>query len=463
MWMLDHSERMYSPFPQSFWQQVDVVKISYASEMANYLQAYLETGYFMGSVLVARAGEVLLNQSYGMANLEHRVPNIPQTKFRIASVTKPFTAAAILKLQEQGLLDVNHSLATYVPEYPNGEQIMVHHLLTHMAGIPNFNSAPDFEKKQPLKVTLDELISWFSHKTLEFTPGSRYRPSNSGYVVLAKIIEVVSGQSYANYLRHHIFEPANMMDSGYDQHEIVLPHRASGYILTETGYQNPPFWDMSQPSGAGGLYSTTEDLYKWDQILYTEAVLKENSKNAMFSPIVRMGSSEPKGYHGYGWSIDTHFGRERQMYYGSIPGFRAILSRYPSEKAVVIALSNVGDVSIERIANDLSAIMFNEPYKMPNPPQAIDLDPSIYEAYVGEYGGAYEFAPGYHLIITTESERIFMHFTGEDQMEIFPASSTEFFLKVLDIQLTFIVSKTGKASGVIIHQYGQDRMATRIN
>jgi CubicO group peptidase (beta-lactamase class C family) len=435
--------------------------MSTINEMNTYLQAYLKTGFFMGSVLVARAGEVLLNQSYGIANLEHGVLNSPQTKFRIASVTKPFTAAAILKLQEQDLLDVNHSLATYVPEYPNGEQIMVHHLLTHMAGIPNFTSFSNFEKKQPLKVTLDELISWFSHKPLEFVPGSRYRPSNSGYVVLAKIIEVASGQSYADYLRHHIFEPANMMNSGYDRQQMVLPHRASGYIKTSTGYQNPPFWDMSQPSGAGGLYSTTEDLYKWDQTLYTEAVLNESSKSTMFSPIVQMGSLE--GFHGYGWCMDIHFGRDRQMYYGSIPGFRAILCRYPSEKAVVVALSNVGDVSIERIAKDLSAIMFNEPYKMPIPPQAINLDPSIYEAYVGEYGGAYEFAPRYNSIITTESKRIFMHFTGEDQMEIFPASSTEFFLKVLDMQLTFIVGKTGKASGLIIHQYGQDRLASRVN
>jgi CubicO group peptidase (beta-lactamase class C family) len=330
-----------------------------------------------------------------------------------------------------------------------------------MAGIPNFTSFSNFEKKQPLKVTLDELISWFSHKPLEFVPGSRYRPSNSGYVVLAKIIEVASGQSYADYLRHHIFEPANMMNSGYDRQQMVLPHRASGYIKTSTGYQNPPFWDMSQPSGAGGLYSTTEDLYKWDQTLYTEAVLNESSKSTMFSPIVQMGSLE--GFHGYGWCMDIHFGRDRQMYYGSIPGFRAILCRYPSEKAVVVALSNVGDVSIERIAKDLSAIMFNEPYKMPIPPQAINLDPSIYEAYVGEYGGAYEFAPRYNSIITTESKRIFMHFTGEDQMEIFPASSTEFFLKVLDMQLTFIVGKTGKASGLIIHQYGQDRLASRVN
>jgi hypothetical protein len=183
----------------------------------------------------------------------------------------------------------------------------------------------------------------------------------------------------------------------------------------------------------------------------------------MFSPIVRMGLREPREYYGYGWYIDTHCERDRQMHYGAIQGFRAILSRYPSEKAVVIVLSNVGDVSIERIGNDLAAILFNELYRMPTPPQAINLNPFVYEAYVGEYSGAYEFAPRYNLIITTESKRIFMNFTGEDRMEIFPASSTEFFLKVLDLQLTFRLNETGKASSVIIHQNGRDRVASRMN
>jgi CubicO group peptidase (beta-lactamase class C family) len=359
------------------------------------------------------------------------------------------------------LLDVRHSISAYLPEYPNSERITVHQLLTHTAGIPNFTSFPDVIKKQLLKVTLDELISWFGNKPLNFTPGERYKPTNSGYALLAKIIEVASGQSYADYLQYQILEPAGMADSGYDQHELVLPHRASGYILTETGYQNPPFWDMSQPSGAGGMYSTTEDLYKFDRALYTDVVLNEDSKKLMFAPIVRMGSEQ--GYHGYGWSIDTNCGRDRQMYYGAIHGFRAILSRYSSEKAVVIVLSNVGDVSIQRIENDLAAIMFNEPYRMPTSPEAIAIDPAIYEAYVGEYGGAYEFAPSYNLRVTTESDRIFMHFTGEDRMEIFPASSTEFFLKVIDIQLTFRVGETGKVSSVIIHQNGRDLIAVKID
>lgn len=442
-----------------------MMKISYASEMETYLQAYLETGYFMGSVLVGRAGEILLNQSYGSANLEHGVLNIPQTKFRIGSVTKPFTAISILKLQEQGFLDVHSSISAYVPEYPNGNQITVHQLLTHTAGIPHFigSDSPDAEQKKHLKVTLDELISWFSDKPLQFTPGDRYQYTNSGYVLLAKIIEAASGQSYADYLRHQILEPAGMMDSGYDRDEFILPHRASGYIITETGYQNAPFWDMSQPNGAGAMYSTTEDLYKLDRVLYTEKVLNENSKQAMFSPIARMGLREPKEYYGYGWCIDTHFGRDRQMHYGAIDGFRAIVSRYPAEQMVVIALSNVGEVSIERIANDLAAIVFGNSYKLPKSQQATDVEPSIYKAYVGDYGGAYQFAPSIILSITTEDNRIFMQFTRQDRMEIFPASSTEFFLKVLDTELTFMVNKTGKVTGVIVHQFGQDLVASRIN
>jgi CubicO group peptidase (beta-lactamase class C family) len=444
-------------------RQGEEYTMSTASKISAYLQAYLETGFFMGSALVAHAGEVILHQSYGMANLEHAVYNTSLTKFRIASVTKPFTAAAILKLQEQGLLHVQHSIAAYVPHYPNSEQITIHHLLTHTSGIPDFTGLPDAQKKEPLKVTLDELISWFSNKPLDFMPGDRYRPSNSGYVLLAKIIEVASGQFYADYLQQHILEPANMLDSGYDQQELVLPHRASGYLLTETGYRNPPFWHMSQPSGAGGMYSTTGDLYKWDQALYGDTVLSEQSRNTMVLPLVRMGTWEPKQYCGYGWLVDTRYGRDRQMWYGAINGFRAVLSRYPSEKAVVIVLSNVGDVSIERMESDIAAILFNEPYRMPTSPQAIQLDSAVYEAYVGEYGGAYDFAPRYNLMITTDSKHIFMNFPGEDRKEIFPASSTEFFLKVLDLQLTFRMDETGKASSVIIHQNGEERVATKID
>lgn len=205
---------------------------SIANEMTAYLEAYSETGFFIGSVLIAYAGEVLLRQGYGMANLEHSVANSSQTKFRLGSVTKQFTAAAILQLQEQGLLKVNNPISTYLPNYPEGNQITVHQLLTHTAGIPNYTSFPDYVHQQRTAMTLDETIAWFSDKPLEFTPDDRYSYSNSGYTLLTKLIEVVSGQSYADYLQHHIFEPLGMIDSEYDKAEPILPHRASGYALT---------------------------------------------------------------------------------------------------------------------------------------------------------------------------------------------------------------------------------------
>ncbi|GET36732.1 serine hydrolase [Microseira wollei] len=429
-----------------------------ASEMAAYLQAYLETGFFMGSVLVARAGEVLLSQGYGMANLEHSVANTPQTKFRLGSVTKQFTAAAILHLQQQGLLEVNSPLSAYLPDYPQSEQITVHHLLTHTAGIPNYTSFPDYVQQQRKAMTLDEVITWFSNKPLEFTPGDRHSYSNSGYAVLTKLIETVSDRSYADYLQHCIFEPLRMTDSGYDRSEPILSHRASGYRPAEAGYYHAEFLDMSIPVGAGALYSTVEDLYKWDQALYSDAILSETSRHAMFAPAVRIGEEDGDAFYGYGWVIDRLYERDRVAHEGGIDGFTTSLARFPSEQMVIIVLSNLVTAPVGKISNDLAAILWGEPYKLPKQRRAVELDPALYQSYVGDY----ELTPGVILTVTTEAQRIFTQLTGQERVEIFPESATEFFFKVVDAQLTFVVDETGKASRVVLHQGGRDHMSTRI-
>ena len=435
-----------------------------ADEMTAYLQACLANRYFMGSVLVARAGEVLLSAGYGMANLEHDVPNTPQTKFRIGSITKQFTATAILQLQEQGLLEVHDSISTYLPDYPNGEQITVHHLLNHTSGIPNYTELDNFEQTTKIKVTLDDLIARFSGEPLEFTPGERYRYTNSGYVVLTKIIETVSSHSYADYLQHQILEPLKMVDSGYDRQEVILPHRASGYIFSGEAYQNADFVDMSWPSGAGGMYSTIEDLYKWEQGLYTDTVLSASSREMMFTPkVVVRAEEDGKGYyHGYGGIICTHYERKLLYHGGGIDGFSTRIARYPDERISIIVLTNIDAASatpVVPIANDLAAILFGEPYELPKQRQAIALDPAIYDAYVGQY----ELEPGWVMTVTKESSRIFMQWTGQERVEMFPESSTKFFVKVIDAQRTFVVDETGKASHVILHQGGRDRVATRVN
>ena len=436
-----------------------------ADKMTAYLQACLANRYLMGSVLVARAGEVLLSAGYGMANLEHDVPNTPQTKFRLGSITKQFTATAILQLQEQGLLEVHDSISTYLPDYPNGKQITIHHLLNHTSGIPNFNQLDGFEQTTKIKVTLDDLIARFSHEPLEFTPGERYRYTNSGYMVLTKIIEIVSGYSYADYLQHQILEPLGMLDSGYDRQEAILPHRASGYIFTGEAYQNADFVDMSWPSGAGGMYSTIEDLYKWEQGLYTDAILSESSREMMFTPKVTIREAEDgKGYyHGYGGIICTHYDRKLLYHGGGIDGFSTRIARYPDEQVSIIVLTNINAPAVPApvvlIANALAAILFGEPYELPKGRQAIELDPAIYDAYVGQY----ELDPDWLMTVTKESDRIFTQWAGEERVEIFPESSTKFFMKVMDAQHTFVLDETGKVSHVIVHQGGRERVATRVN
>jgi CubicO group peptidase (beta-lactamase class C family) len=428
-------------------------------EIDTYLEAHRGTGRFMGSVLVARGNEVLFKDSYGMANLEHNDRNMPQTKFRIGSTTKQFTAAAILQLQEAGKLDVEAPVSTYLAEYPSGDQITVHQLLNHTAGVPNYTSFPDFLETVRQPTTLDELVARFQDEPLEFTPGERYSYSNSGYVLLTKIVEQVSDQTYMDYVREHIFEPLGMADSGYDSHEAVLANRAAGYDFTGDDYVNAAFIDMTFAVGAGGLYSTVEDLYKWNRALYTDTVLSAPSLAAMFAPSTVVDESqEPLSYYGYGWEMTEHLGRKLIWHVGRLAGFVTMTARYPEEELLVIVLSNVGTASPDVIGRDLAAIVFGEPYELPKERRVIQVDPATNEAYFGRY----ELRPDFILSVTSEEGRLFVQATGQPKFEIFPESETEFFLKVTDAQITFVVDDAGAVTGLILHQSGRDLPAPKL-
>jgi len=208
------------------------------AKVDGYISPYLKIGNFSGSILIAKEGRILLSKGYGMANLEHDVPNTPQTIFRLGSVTKQFTSMAIMQLQEKQLLNVDDPIAKYLPTYPNGEEITIHHLLTHTSGVPDFTSFPDYEKTMMLPSPVEKTIERFKDKPLEFTPGEKFKYSNSGYILLGYIIEKVSGKSYEEFLKENIFQPLNMMNTGYDHHHTLLKHRASGYSIGGGGLTN---------------------------------------------------------------------------------------------------------------------------------------------------------------------------------------------------------------------------------
>jgi CubicO group peptidase (beta-lactamase class C family) len=332
-----------------------------AAQLAALMDERCRDGGFSGSVLVARDGRPLLRQGYGMANLEHGVPNTPETKFRLGSVTKQFTAAAVLLLEEQGKLNVQAPVKTYLADSPAAwDQITLHHLLTHTSGIPDYVRFPLSPAARRESTTPDALIARFRDRPLDFAPGTRFAYSNSGYAVLGRVIEKVSGKPYAEFLRTSIFTPLAMNDSGYDDPRPVLAHRAQGYVRNLDGTVNAPYVDMSNPYAAGGLYSTVDDLLKWDRALAGAQLLKKESLSAMFTPFLQ-------GY-GYGWRIARTFDRPMVAHPGSIPGFSSHIRRYPEDGVCIIVLCNVEFAPAVDVGNDLAAIVFGKRPERPGGP-----------------------------------------------------------------------------------------------
>ena len=330
----------------------------FLSKVDEYMQAEVKTKRFTGAILVARDGKTLVAKGYGMANLEHGVPNTTQTKFRLGSITKQFTSMAIVMLEEKGKLSVQDPICKYVSDCPPAwTGVTIHHLLTHTSGIPSFTNMPDYRDNMVLPVTPDKMLTRFRDKPLEFQPNEKYKYSNSGYFLLGVIIEKASGQGYEEFLRANIFEPLGMKNSGYDRSDVILKDRAAGYALAGAKVINAPYLDMSQPYAAGSLYSTVEDLLVWDQALYTEKLVKKKSLEMIFTPV--------KDNYAYGWTVTTRFNRRYVGHGGGINGFVTDISRYPDDRLCVVVLSNLNGVQPARISRDLAAIAYGEKYEIP--------------------------------------------------------------------------------------------------
>lgn len=334
---------------QSEAQPTASSEVESLSDKAN---VYLLKLKFKGSVLLAKKDIVLVRQGYGMANLDKNLPNTPNTIFRIGSVTKQFTALAIMQLQEQGKLNVKDPVHTYLPDYPHGDQITIHNLLTHTSGIPNLTEFPDFLATMGQQLTVEQNLAKFKDKPLDFEPGSVFRYSNSGYIVLGAIIERVSKQTYEDYVSEHIFQPLGMNDSGFRDGGTTDQQYAVGYT---NGLDTPfeaPFIDMSIPYSAGAMHSTIDDLYKWDRSLYTEQLIKKISAEAMFTPF--------KDQYAYGWGVVDE-GRKVYFHNGGINGFAAYIKRYTMDDMTVIVLGNNDGTDINGIGDALGKMLEASP------------------------------------------------------------------------------------------------------
>jgi CubicO group peptidase (beta-lactamase class C family) len=523
-------------------------------ELDDYLKAAHEVWKFHGAVLVAKDGKVLFKKGYGMANIELGVPQTPEMKFQIGSITKQFTATAIMQLQEKGLLSLDDPITKHLPDYPKetGDSITIHHLLSHTSGIPNYTNMPGVMDNKALKISVEDLMATFKDEPLDFEPGEKYQYSNSNYIVLGAIIEKLSGKAYEDYIQENIFEPLGMDNSGYDHRDRIMKNRAAGYSQDEKGeLVNAEFVHMSTPYAAGALYSTVGDMFIWDQALYTDKLLKKSSLDKMFTP--------NKGNYGYGWVIQDSFGHKCIWHNGGIFGFYTTIDRWVDDKVCVVVLSNNDGAPVETISRSLAAMVFGEPYDEPVIKTPIQMDPSIFADYKGvyeieegiyrfvfaedtalysqhsagsrfrifpeaedkfyfehdhmvtlkferdesgavirhiihrtrgdepaeklgpeqaekvlaereakwqvakvdpaiyqKYVGEYKLPIGLNLTVRTREGRIFTQATGQPEAEIFPKSETEYFLKVVDAQITFVLGENGEVTGLVLHQAGQD-------
>lgn len=301
-------------------------------------KAAIEAGPIAGvAVAVARGPELILAKGYGLANVEHEVPITPRTVFRLASVTKQFTAAAILRLAQDGKLSVEDELTKYIPGYPtHGHHITIHHLLTHTSGIKDYTA--NYVAWRRLDMTHEQVVAKFSSEPMEFAPGSKWSYSNSGYYLLGMIIEKVSGQSYAEYLRSTLFEPLGMTQTSYCHNDPLIPHRAQGYAIKAGRLVNAEIMSMTSPGAAGGLCSTVGDMIVWTRALHGGKVIAPTFYQRMITP-AKLNDGTATNY-GYGLQIVMMDGHRSIEHEGGISGFGTSVGYYPDDSLIVVALNN---------------------------------------------------------------------------------------------------------------------------
>ena len=371
--------------------------------------------------------------------------------FRLGSVSKQFTAVAIMLLNERGAVDLDAPVKTYLPDAPaTWDRVTVRQLLSHTAGIPDFTRFDDYEALKTRRATLSDLVARFSGRPLDFEPGSRFAYSNSGYILLTAVVERAGGMTYADFVSTNLFVPLGMTATGYDAAATILPRRASGYVVTDDGVANAPFVDMSIPQGAGGLYSTTRDMLKWEEGLFGGQVLRSQSLTLLTTPV--------RNDYAFGL-IASQEGEHRIVRHnGAIEGFNSWMG-HADDGTTVVVLGNLNGPGPDKLGPALMTLAHGGEVTLNDERRAIAVPAEALQAYVG----VYEVAPNFAFTISVEDGRLMAQATGQQAFELFAEKPDGFFLKVFDAQISFGRDATGAVTGLTLHQGGNVVPALKTN
>jgi CubicO group peptidase (beta-lactamase class C family) len=415
------------------------------ADIAAYADKLLAANYPSGepgaSAIVVRDGQVVLRKGYGLANLELGVPNTPETVFELGSVTKQFTAAAILMLAEQGKIRLEDEVQKYLPDYPTHDaKITIENLLTHTGGVPNYTNMPEWMPRVREDMPLATLIALFKDKPLDFPPGSKWSYSNSGYILLGAVIEKVSGKSYERFIEDEIFQKLGMKSSRYGNPSEVIPNRATGYDKGDAGYRIAEYLSMTQPYAAGSLMSTVDDLALWDRALAGETLLKKASLVRLFTP--EKTTSGVNTRYAFGWGVQQLNGRTIEAHSGGIFGFVTMDIRVPEEKLFIAILSNGPDAAKppEALATAIAAKALGQAFEERKGIQLPD-------AALRDYVGVYQYDDGAKRIVLFENGKLFSQRAGGRKAEISASAKDDFFFPDGGGEIHFLRGTDGKVTG----------------
>lgn len=434
---------------------------AFRKELTERLKSATEGETSGVAVLVARDGEILFQRGFGYADVDQKTPITAETKFRIGSVTKQFTAAAILKLVEQDRLSLEDPLAKYFPEFPGGDRVTVRHLLNHTSGLKSYTDKPDFIVRVTQPIEPSELIASFQNDPPDFAPGTGFHYNNSAYFLLGEIIKKVSGKSYGEYLQETFFQPLGMTSTGVYDNADPPEGAARGYSYINEQLSPALDWDMSWAGAAGALYSTVGDLHLWNEALYGGKLLSPESLKAATTPLELPPDVDGMSY-GFGLMIASVHRLPAIFHGGGLNGWASFLLWLPEQRCTIAVLGNAQPppppLAPASIARGIVATLFQEEIaKVPGPMEDTSISPETFADYVGRYD--YKDAI---LSITQDGDALYAQLTGQPKSRIYPQAADHFFWKDVDAEVRFLRDESNQVIAALHQQNGNRFRAKRM-
>lgn len=415
------------------------------SEFDKLLSEQFKPGETGCAALVAVKGEIIYKKAFGMADLELNVPMQADMIFRVGSITKQFTAIAILQLMEQGKLSLQDDITSFIPDYPTqAYKITIEHLLTHTSGIKSYTGTPDFQKYIREDLSPAEIIDKFRNLPMEFSPGAKWNYNNSGYILLGYIIEKASGKTYAEYIEENLFRPAGMTSTSYGNDKNIIKNRASGYQPEGDKTVNADYLSMLLPYSAGSIMSTVEDLFRWNRALISYKLVKKETLEKAFTEY-KLSDGKGSSY-GYGWFLRQLQGSPTIEHGGAINGFLCNALYLPGEDIFVAVFSNSTGKAPDMVSTKMAAVALGKPLNYKEIPVSADV--------LDQYTGVYEDENSNQRFITLDSTQLYSQRGGGQKYKIRPLANDKFFFDNSFTTITFRRNESGLVTEAVMDDRG---------